>query len=290
MNQLYIQFSHPSLYPSIIISLTGVYENGNSKVFTEADDPIPSGKSTYFTKLCKKWEETSQLPSEIPTRLVNARFGVVLAHDTEPMSMLLPATLHTAPTIMGHGTQPFPWIHVHDAVSAVIAMMEQTEMSGPVNVVAPNVNTNTDLAHALGKACICGDTTLPLHAGLFRLMYGTERADNILLDSPRVAPGKLVDSGFEFAHPELEGAIEALVQEKTNMEGVESLYKKFGVLADAKDKAGEFEEEYLAILSTIKNGSGAEKRLCASFVPRFFKSFPNHQDAAFNAQLGNDKL
>ncbi|KAL5266615.1 hypothetical protein ACHWQZ_G003850 [Mnemiopsis leidyi] len=69
------------------------------------------------------------------------------------------------------------------------------------------------------------------------------------------------------------------------MEGVEGLYKKFGVLADAKDKAGEYEEEYLSILSTISNGSDAEKRLCASFIPRFFKSFPNHQEAAFNAQL-----
>jgi len=69
------------------------------------------------------------------------------------------------------------------------------------------------------------------------------------------------------------------------MEGVEGLYKKFGVLADAKDKAGEYESEYLSILSTISNGSDAEKRLCASFIPRFFKSFPDHQDTAFNAQL-----
>lgn len=69
------------------------------------------------------------------------------------------------------------------------------------------------------------------------------------------------------------------------MEGVEGLYKKFGVLADAKDKAGEYEKEYLSILSTISSGSDAEKRLCASFIPRFFKSFPDHQDAAFNAQL-----
>jgi len=67
------------------------------------------------------------------------------------------------------------------------------------------------------------------------------------------------------------------------MEGVQELYKKFGVLADAKEE--EHEEEYLSILATVSTGSNAEKRLCASFIPRFFPSFPSHQEKAVNSQL-----
>ncbi|XP_060568151.1 apoptosis inhibitor 5-like [Ruditapes philippinarum] len=63
---------------------------------------------------------------------------------------------------------------------------------------------------------------------------------------------------------------------------VEQLYKKFGVLADAKDKAGEHEEEFLYIISAVKGGPG-EKRLASQFVTRFFKYFPKLAYQAINA-------
>ncbi|KAL4225441.1 Apoptosis inhibitor 5 [Mactra antiquata] len=63
---------------------------------------------------------------------------------------------------------------------------------------------------------------------------------------------------------------------------VEQLYHKFGVLADAKDKAGEHEEEFLYIISAVKGGPG-EKRLASQFVTRFFKYFPKLSYQAINA-------
>ncbi|KAL5006738.1 hypothetical protein ScPMuIL_015544 [Solemya velum] len=63
---------------------------------------------------------------------------------------------------------------------------------------------------------------------------------------------------------------------------VEQLYKHFGVLADAKDKAGEHEEEYSSIISAVKGGSG-EKRLASQFIARFFKFFPKQAHDAINA-------
>lgn len=63
---------------------------------------------------------------------------------------------------------------------------------------------------------------------------------------------------------------------------VEQLYKKFGVLADAKEKAGEHEEEFLYIISAVKGGPG-EKRLASQFVTRFFRYFPKLAYQAINA-------
>ena len=68
------------------------------------------------------------------------------------------------------------------------------------------------------------------------------------------------------------------------MAGVEHLYKSFGVLADAKDKASEFPQEYQKILDSSK-GSNGEKRLGATFIPRFFKYFPDYQLNALNCLL-----
>ncbi|XP_063227604.1 apoptosis inhibitor 5 [Bacillus rossius redtenbacheri] len=63
---------------------------------------------------------------------------------------------------------------------------------------------------------------------------------------------------------------------------IEKLYKHFGVLADAKDKISEHEEDYLEILKAVK-GSSKEKRLASQFIARFFKHFPQHANMAIEA-------
>nr|QMS47769.1 apoptosis inhibitor-5-like protein [Fimbriaphyllia ancora] len=68
------------------------------------------------------------------------------------------------------------------------------------------------------------------------------------------------------------------------MAAVEELYKQFGILADAKEKAGEHENAFLLILAAVK-GSQAEKRLSSQFIARFFKFFPKLQENAIDAML-----
>ncbi|CAH3022072.1 unnamed protein product [Porites evermanni] len=68
------------------------------------------------------------------------------------------------------------------------------------------------------------------------------------------------------------------------MAGVEELYKQFGILADAKEKAGEYESAFISILAAVK-GSQAEKRLASQFIARFFKFFPKLQENAIDAML-----
>lgn len=68
------------------------------------------------------------------------------------------------------------------------------------------------------------------------------------------------------------------------MAGVEELYKQFGILADANEKAGEHESAFISILAAVK-GSQAEKRLASQFIARFFKFFPKLQENAIDAML-----
>jgi len=65
------------------------------------------------------------------------------------------------------------------------------------------------------------------------------------------------------------------------MASVEDLYKAFGVIADAKDKAGEHQDEFRTFLKAAK-GSVNEKRLASQFICRFFKHFPSIQEEAIN--------
>ncbi|XP_068671795.1 apoptosis inhibitor 5-like [Montipora foliosa] len=68
------------------------------------------------------------------------------------------------------------------------------------------------------------------------------------------------------------------------MSAVEELYKQFGILADAKEKAGEHEDAFSFILAAVK-GSQPEKRLASQFITRFFKFFPKLQENAIDAML-----
>ena len=77
--------------------------------------------------------------------------GVVLAHDTHPMQLLLQQTAATGGSIVGSGEQPFPWIHMEDAVRALNFVRENKDARGPVNFVAPQIVDNTQFTHALGK-------------------------------------------------------------------------------------------------------------------------------------------
>lgn len=68
------------------------------------------------------------------------------------------------------------------------------------------------------------------------------------------------------------------------MATVEQLYKAFGVLADAKDKAGEHEAEYRLFMEAVKGNSG-QKRLASQFMARFFKHFPALARDTINAMF-----
>ncbi|KAJ8024219.1 Apoptosis inhibitor 5-like [Holothuria leucospilota] len=68
------------------------------------------------------------------------------------------------------------------------------------------------------------------------------------------------------------------------MASVEQLYKDYGILADAKEKAGEHEDTYNSILAAVEGGT-SEKRLAAQFIPKFFKYFPSLSEKAIHAQL-----
>lgn len=68
------------------------------------------------------------------------------------------------------------------------------------------------------------------------------------------------------------------------MAGVEVLYKNFGILADAGEKAGECLDAYQSFLDATK-ATLPEKKLACQFIPRFFHLFPTLAEGAIDAQL-----
>ncbi len=98
------------------------------------------------------------------------------------------------------------WIALEDVVRIVNFALENENLSGAINVVAPNPATNEEFTDTLG-ATLHRPTFLPLPAFAVNLAFG-EMGNALLLDSTRVVPKRLEEAGFQFDFPDLKAALE----------------------------------------------------------------------------------
>jgi NAD dependent epimerase/dehydratase family enzyme len=109
---------------------------------------------------------------------------------------------------MANGNQFVSWIHQEDFCHAIQWLIERDDMSGPVNLAAPNPIPNREMMQALRR--VCGVAFgLPsmrwmLEAGAFILRTETE----LIIKSRRVIPARLTASGFQFRFANLEDALQ----------------------------------------------------------------------------------
>jgi len=108
----------------------------------------------------------------------------------------------------GSGRQYLSWITLSDEVRAIRFLLDH-DVSGPVNLVAPEPVTNAEYTKALGSALHRPTTILPMIGP--RLLYGRELADSLLLTSQRVVPAVLLEAGFDFEHPSLPEALTSVL-------------------------------------------------------------------------------
>jgi NAD dependent epimerase/dehydratase family enzyme len=101
------------------------------------------------------------------------------------------------------------WIAIDDEVAAILHILNTPSLSGPVNATAPNPVTNTEFTAALGRA-LHRPTILPTPMLGLKVVFGGELVDT-LLGSQRVSSAKLQSSGFEFAQPDLDGALDSVL-------------------------------------------------------------------------------
>jgi uncharacterized protein (TIGR01777 family) len=193
--------------PSVFIcaSAIGFYgEQGDS----ELTEDSPPGNN-FLAEVCKDWEDSSKSVMKNGIRLVNLRIGVVLSPKGGALKMMLPPFIFGAGGNLGSGQQYMSWISIDDLARAIYHCIMTPSVSGPVNAVSSEPVTNAKFTTTLGKV-LSRPTLIPVPAFMAKLILG-EMADELLLSSSRVKPEKLVSSGFEFQHNNLELALRHLL-------------------------------------------------------------------------------
>jgi uncharacterized protein (TIGR01777 family) len=190
----------------ICASATGYYGSRGDELLTEASPPGDG----FLAELCQEWEQASELAAKAGIRTANLRLGVVLSREGGGLKkMLFPFKLGLG-GLIGSGKQYMPWISLDDVVGAFEFAIQNEALRGPVNTVAPNVVTNKEFTKTLGRV-LWRPTCVPLPASTARMLLG-EMADELLLASARVTPGKLQQAGFKFQYPELKDALKHLLK------------------------------------------------------------------------------
>jgi len=192
----------PKLF--ICASAIGFYGNrGDEKL-----DENSAAGADFVSQLALDWEESSQPIKEAGTRLVNLRTGIVISEKGGALAKMLPAFKLGLGGKIGSGEQIMSWIDINDMIRAILFVIENERIQGPVNLVSPNPVTNQIfsqmLAKQLNRPCFS-----PLPEGLVKLLFA-EMGKELLLSSTKVLPKKLLDAGFAFKYGKLE---ESLLQQ-----------------------------------------------------------------------------
>ena len=163
----------------------------------------------FLPEHAREWEAEALRAEEFRTRVVLARFGVILDNRGGALpKIMLPFKVGVGGRI-GNGKQWMSWIALQDAVAALQFALTNRSLRGAINVVAPEPVINSDFTKTLANA-LHRPALMPAPAFALRLAMG-EMADALLLASQRVVPEKLQQAGFQFKHPALRRALHEIL-------------------------------------------------------------------------------
>lgn len=197
----------PERRPRVFLSASavGIYGDRGDEVLTE-DSPPGEG---FLANVCKVWEEATGPASAAGVRVVHLRIGVVLSPRGGAIGKQLWAFKAGLGAVLGSGRQWVPWITNHDLVGAIHHCLMTDSLAGPVNLMAPNPVPSREFSKTLGRV-LRRPALIWLPRWALKAMFG-DIADAALLASMRAVPKKLLETGFAFDHPELEGGLRFLL-------------------------------------------------------------------------------
>lgn len=194
--------------PSVLLSASaiGFYGDRGSDTLTEKSE----AGTGFLADLVQRWEAAAAPAVEAGIRTAFLRTGIVLTTRGGALAKMLPLFRLGLGGRMGSGRQYWSWITLADEVAA-IAHLLGADVSGPVNLTAPDPVTNTRFTDALGSA-LGRPTLLPVPAFGPKLLLGAEMAQSLLFDSQRILPEVLMGSGYRFIDENIDEALEAVVE------------------------------------------------------------------------------
>jgi uncharacterized protein len=193
--------------PAVVLSgsAIGFYGDTGDRF---VDESAPAADD-FAATVAREWEEATVAASDAGIRTVFLRSGIVLSTKGGALGKVLPLFKAGVGGRLGSGRQYISWIARPDHIAAMRFLLDADDISGPVNLTAPNPVTNREYTKAIAAA-VHRPAVFPAPAPALKVVLG-EFAGNVV-GGQRVLPKRLVDAGFEFGYSDIGLALRALVE------------------------------------------------------------------------------
>jgi uncharacterized protein len=183
----------------------GYYGYRGDEVLDESASP----GSTFLATLALEWESEARKAERSGVRVVLCRFGIVLGKNGGALKRIAALTRFYLGGAWGSGKQWFSWIHMADAVNAILFLLEHRDIEGPVNFTAPQPVRNKEMVTIFREVLRKNAFVVTIPEALFNLVLGEFSGE--FLNGQRVSPQTLLAAGFSFQYPDLKGALSNLL-------------------------------------------------------------------------------
>ncbi|HWY43156.1 MAG TPA: TIGR01777 family oxidoreductase [Candidatus Sulfotelmatobacter sp.] len=198
-----------SVKPSVFVSASaiGFYGNRGDEIVTEESGP----GGDFLADIAKSWEAEALKAEVWKTRVVMARFGIILAEQGGALPKMAAPFRFGLGGRLGDGKQWMSWIALEDVVGILKMAITNSAVFGALNVVSPQPVTNAEFTRELARA-LHRPAIFPAPVFALRLALGREMADALLTSSQRVVPAKLKKLGYVFRYASLNFALTSLFE------------------------------------------------------------------------------
>jgi uncharacterized protein len=190
--------------PAVLLSGSAVGWYGDTGA-REVDESAPAGGG-FLAGVVRDWEAAADPARQAGIRVATLRSGLVMSRHGGVLAKLLSPFRLGLGAKLGSGRQYMSWVSLHDWIRAARFLLDHQEVSGPVNLTAPNPETNAAFTTALAGA-LHRPALLSIPSPVLSVALGGVTSD--LMTSARALPRVLLEAGFEFTYPDLAGALAA---------------------------------------------------------------------------------
>ncbi len=194
--------------PAVLVSASAIGWYGDTGD-RPVDETAPAGTG-FLADVVRAWEAAAGPAAAAGIRVVHPRTGLVVSNKGGAWARMLPLFKAGLGGKLGSGRQYWSWISLRDEIRALVFLLENEALSGPVNLTAPTPLTNAEVTSIMGTV-LHRPTLLPAPAFALKAALGEFSTE--VLGSARVIPAVLESTGFTFEDPTLESALRAALAE-----------------------------------------------------------------------------
>ncbi|MFC0515808.1 TIGR01777 family oxidoreductase [Mucilaginibacter angelicae] len=186
-----------------IISASGIgyYSDRGDELMFETSTPT----GDFISQCCVLWEAAVDEGEKLGARILKFRTGVVLDKDGGALPTLAKPVKLFIGSPIGSGKQWVPWIHWQDVVDMYLLGIENKDLKGVYNMVAPNPVTNKQLTRAVAKQLHKPLWAPDVPGFVIKLLLG--EMSSIVLGSTKVSAQKIEGAGFKFKYADIDSAL-----------------------------------------------------------------------------------